>query len=233
MEKINTNFLSGWIVLACFLGFKFSNEVQKVFLCFGCFRSPFYKCCSSQKELAILIWWQIRAVLFNFAIGLLLTYNLTVLIDPWRENIWIYIEILAIIRAYRWIWQNTEAALIEHCALHLLLMLLPLEFSNPLKLLVIGFVRDRFKQIIEKLYLVVCLAVSSLEDKASRRSYAGCLFQLNLIFFPCTLGIILISSIVSAPVLAAFTLPFYFLASPRPMRFGPHLSTFSSQSTQR
>ena len=38
--------------------------------------------------------------------------------------------------------------------------------------------------MVEKLYLVVSLAVSSLEDKASRRSYAGCLFQANLLMAP-------------------------------------------------
>ena len=50
--------------------------------------------------------------------------------------------------------------------------------------LLIGLARDRLKQMVEKLYLVVSLAVSSLEDKASRRSYAGCLFQANLLMAP-------------------------------------------------
>ena len=50
--------------------------------------------------------------------------------------------------------------------------------------MLIGLARDRLKQMVEKLYLVVSLAVSSLEDKASRRSYAGCLFQANLLMAP-------------------------------------------------
>ena len=96
--------------------------------------------------------------------------------------------------------------------------------------MVIGYLRDRIKQIIEKLYLTVSLAVSALEEKASRRSYAGCLFQMNVILFPIVLCIIVISSIVSAPILSAFTLPMYFLAYPRQLRFWPH-SGKSSEET--
>ena len=93
----------------------------------------------------------------------------------------------------------------------------------------IGLFRDRLKQIVEKLYLVVSLAVSSLEDRASKRSYAGCLFQINLLMAPVILATIIISSLISTPILAAFTLPLYFFAYPRPMKFWPQdLKSFGS-----
>ena len=69
--------------------------------------------------------------------------------------------------------------------LHNVYSLIKLFYSNRL---LIGLARDRLKQMVEKIYLVVSLAVSSLEDRASRRSYAGCLFQGNLLLAPVVLG---------------------------------------------
>lgn len=179
----------------------------------------------------------------NFLTCLLLNYYIKSLIyedafSPFTCNSWWWssFEILAIIRAFRWTWQNTESSLVELSVFHILITYIqPIftnnhygpsdfviyELSRPVQLLILGFVRDRAKQTVEKIYLVTSLAVSSLEDKASKRSYAGCLFQLNLIFAPVVLVIILVSSVISAPMLATFTLPVYFLAYPRPLRFWP------------
>ncbi len=51
--------------------------------------------------------------------------------------------------------------------------------SRPLQVLMVSFFRDRAKQIIEKSYFVIALTVSVLEERASRRPYAGCLFQVS------------------------------------------------------
>jgi len=51
--------------------------------------------------------------------------------------------------------------------------------SRPIQLLVISFLRDRANQILEKIYFVTALSVSALEERASRRPYAGCLFQVK------------------------------------------------------
>ena len=91
--------------------------------------------------------------------------------------------------------------------------------SRPVQMLLVGILRDRLKQIVEKLYFVVGLSVSSLEDRASKRSYAGCLFQMNILFFPVILVMVIFSSLISAPMLAFFTLPVFFVAFPRPLRF--------------
>ena len=52
--------------------------------------------------------------------------------------------------------------------------------TRPVQLLLLSFFRDRAKQIIEKIYFVTALSVSALEERASRRPYAGCLFQVGL-----------------------------------------------------
>jgi len=53
--------------------------------------------------------------------------------------------------------------------------------SRPLQILLLSFFRDRAKQIIEKSYFALALTISVLEERASRRPYAGCLFQVNFL----------------------------------------------------
>ena len=69
--------------------------------------------------------------------------------------------------------------------------------------------------------MVVSMLVASMESRASRRSYALFLLQLNLIFSPFLFLLVLISSILSAPLLPLFTLPVFFVSFPRPTRFWP------------
>jgi hypothetical protein len=54
-----------------------------------------------------------------------------------------------------------------------------------------------------------------------RRPYAIVLFQLNLLLFPVVVGVILLTSLVSAPLLPLFTLPVFCPTFPRPARFWP------------
>ena len=69
--------------------------------------------------------------------------------------------------------------------------------------------------------MVVSILVASMESRASRRSYALFLLQLNLIFSPFLFLLVLISSILSAPLLPLFTLPVFFVSFPRPTTFWP------------
>ena len=69
--------------------------------------------------------------------------------------------------------------------------------------------------------MVVSIIVASMESRASRRSYALFLLQLNLIFSPFLLLLVLVSSLLSAPLLPLFTLPVFFVSFPRPARFWP------------
>ena len=69
--------------------------------------------------------------------------------------------------------------------------------------------------------MVVSIIVASMESRASRRSYALFLLQLNLIFSPFLLLLVLLSSFLSAPLLPLFTLPVFFVSFPRPASFWP------------
>ena len=128
------------------------------------------------------------------------------------------------IRAFRWIWQSPGSSLIEMSGLHLYLVFkyqFMSSFSRPVQLMLIGFSRDRIQQIWEKIYLIIGLAVSAIEDRPSKSCYAGLLFQVNLLFFPYLILLVIVSSIISAPILAVFTLPIFFVSYPRPIRFWP------------
>ena len=69
--------------------------------------------------------------------------------------------------------------------------------------------------------MIVSIIVASMESRASRRSYALFLLQLNLIFLPFLLFLVLVSSIFSTALLPLFTLPVFFISFPRPTRFWP------------
>ena len=222
----------GWITLAGCLGYTLFNESSKAYCCFGLLRSPLFRFCSTH-QLTVLIWQHTRSLLFNFVMGLWMTYYVILLVNSdyyWSENETWYtkcLEITAMIRAFRWIWQSPESALIEMSGLHLYFVLIERDhwfisvFSRPVQLMLIGLIRDRIKEMWEKVYLIIGLAVSAIEDRPSKSCYAGLLFQVNLLFFPYLILLVIVSSIISAPILAVFTLPIFFISYPRPIRFWP------------
>ena len=85
---------SGWAIVACYIAFKFTNELQKVYLLYGLFKSPLYSGCSATDELFIVLWQHIRAFTFNFLSGILLTYyvvGMVTFMSPRAELTWVSI----------------------------------------------------------------------------------------------------------------------------------------------
>ncbi len=241
----------GWISVAALLFLLVANELQKVYMVFGlvrsplhCSPSPFSSDMGKHPQLFSAVWHHVRSLLVNFGLGLFLTFHLKSLVaedclllrGPSMRQ---WMEVMAVARMARWAWQSPHSALVEVAVLHIVnillvpwaldslyhsegtLRLLLLETSRPVQILVLGVLRDRLRQALDKTYFSVALSVSSLEDRASRRSYAGCLFQANIFFSPVILFFVMSSSVLSAPLLALFTLPVFFVAFPRPLRFWP------------
>ena len=77
---------SGWAIVACYIAFKFTNEIQKVYLFYGLFKSPLYSGCSATDELFIVLWQHIRAFTFNFLSGILLAYYVVGMVESWSED---------------------------------------------------------------------------------------------------------------------------------------------------
>ena len=67
-----------------------------------------------RPNLTLVIWYHLRALVFNFVICLFLGFYFKclvnedkILLDISTNTKWWWIEVLAIFRAMRWIWQNT------------------------------------------------------------------------------------------------------------------------------
>ena len=242
-------FSLGWVIFAYMLVVKLFQEAQKVYGLFGLIRSPFY---SSVPSLARSVCNNIFIVIHPMSSALvILSYSLLLETSDTlasertkQQDISCLIEMVFIIRSFRWIWQNTDSALIEASIHHIFISYfltsysslstfryIDTNFSYVQQMAFISFFRDRFMQVVEKIYLFLCLSATSIEDRPSRRSYAFLLFQMNLFFFPVIFIIIVVSSIISAPMLSFFTLPIFFVTFPRPARFWPGPVGISAATT--
>lgn len=105
-----------------------------------------------------------------------------------------------------------------------------ISFGVPVLSLLIGLSRDRFFQFLNKLYFVTILLITSLTDKKQRRKSTVPIFVLSILFFPVILGVIAIATVMSAPLLALFTLPLFFIGFPRPNKFWPEAVGASANS---
>ena len=91
----------------------------------------------------------------------------------------------------------------------------------PLLLLVAGLCRDRFYQLLNKLYFLTVLLATSWTDKKQRLAITATIIFLSLLFFPLVFAVIVAAAVLSAPLLPLFTLPLFFIGFPRPQKFWP------------
>ena len=220
-----------------------SKECGKVYCIGSLFRNPLY---SSTPNLFRRVMSTLH-VLVSFCAGFLSTFHLKnlfandIVLQEYPFPQWI--EVIAIIRAMRWIWQSPNASLVEIAIFHIawqtahglarrhfIFHVMFYAFSVPVQLLLLSFLRDRFKQILDKIYFTLALSVSAMDNRSSRRSYAGCLFQINILLCPVIAAFILFSAFFCTPLLALFTLPVFFVAFPRPCKFWPN--PFESEALQ-
>ena len=90
-----------------------------------------------------------------------------------------------------------------------------------------SFVYDRIKQFVNKLYAFILITTTSWTLKTQRNKLAKGFIILNFILFiPYILPVIVISSILSAPLLPLFTFPIFLIGFPRAKRFWPQQQTF-------
>ena len=223
----------GWVVVTLQVVTKTIQETQKVFFLFGLIRSPFYDLMNNKSKSSILK--MIIRCIHPVSTALLLqTYillSITTEHTSFGTGAVQYLNMLATQRSLRWIWQNTDSALVELAVCHILRFVETVssgpvsDFSRqipfPLQLVLTSFLLSRLSQCLEKLYLFFCLSASAVEEKTSRRPYAFILFQLNIFLFPVIGSIIGITSLLSSPMLSMFTLPIFFISYPRPSRFWP------------
>lgn len=95
--------------------------------------------------------------------------------------------------------------------------------------LAMSFLRDRFSQLIKKLFTFFIMTICAWKIKKQRKRSALVFIILNFLFFmPVLFLLILIASILSAPLLPLFTFPIYLIGFPRTKRFWPQKNNFFS-----
>ena len=97
--------------------------------------------------------------------------------------------------------------------------------------LVASFVRNRLQQLFEKLFAYILITTTAYTIKKQRRRSALVFVVLNCVLFvPIGVCILVIASILSAPLLPLFTFPMFFIGFPRTKRFWPQKNEFLSSS---
>ncbi|XP_073427369.1 pecanex-like protein 4 isoform X2 [Dendrobates tinctorius] len=129
-------------------------------------------------------------------------------------------------RAYRMIWQNTENAMLELVVVSVVQLFninvwWNVGLDTGIRLIVVAIIRDRLCQLVSKLQFALTVLLTSWTEKKQRRKSTSSLITVNIIFFPVVLTFIILSALLSSPLLALFTLPVFLVGFPRPIRSWP------------
>lgn len=245
---LETSFL--YAGLGLFVAIKLLGDVQRVYIIFGLIRNPFYPKNSlsassssstmksvNEKRVAFTVVKYIRLVLLRIVAPCLLCAFVATdcVLYELNFNAFDYLQIICILRAFRWIWQSTFVCLFEMCFMSNVLLyaiIHPSSSSSVTQLqltkyfllgcLAASFVRDRLEQLIGKTFTFFMITITAWSVKKQRRTAALVLLVLNfLLFLPIGLVYIGVVSLLSAPLLALFTFPIYLIGFPRYKRFWP------------
>ena len=127
---------------------------------------------------------------------------------------------------YFQIWQSTVHSLLELSIVHVILVTLDdnssiMTYGVPIISMTVCISRDRLYQFLDKIYFFFALIISSWSDKKQRRSSTIPIIIISLTLFPVIIGLIVLASALSVPLLPLFTLPVFFISFPRPLRSWP------------
>ena len=118
------------------------------------------------------------------------------------------------------VWQSRSHCLQEIAIVHILDIALSFSsVSVGLRLLIVGFVLDRLRQLANKLYVFLAVLVASWTDKKHRRTSTLPWIITNLVLFPIVVVLLTVATCLSAPLLPLFTLPIFLIGFPRPSRY--------------
>ncbi|KAM3853961.1 pecanex-like protein 4 isoform 1-T3 [Vipera latastei] len=220
-----------YILIILLLALWILREIQTVYL-FGLFRNPFYPKdlmtmnVSGKKEKNLKKIGTLRKILLTLVSPFAMIAFLS--IDNSLHHLSsIYISI-GFSRSFRMVWQDTEHALLDMVvvsAVQLLLFTTDLWWNKSIdtgiRLLLVGIIRSRLFQFVSKLQFAITVLLTSWTEKKQRRKSTATLITLNIAFFPIVLAIIMLSSLLSSPLLSLFSLPIFLIGFPRPVRSWP------------
>lgn len=133
-------------------------------------------------------------------------------------------------------WQNAHVAHSELSLVTALLLILPesgcvwMDLGVGIQTLVVGVSLDVCRDLLLKLRFVFTISSAFIvndREKLPRWQYLLIIVG-SLLLLPLSLVAILLSSIISAPLLPLFTLPLFLVSFPRTNRFWPSLFSYGS-----
>ena len=171
----------GVIIITLAVVIKIFQEGNKIYTFFGIIRSPFHispKLGTSSSLAFSIVKFLIRfvhpistgLVILTYLINITLQSNTNSLIHGSFSHLF---HILSIQRCFRWVWQNTDHALVETAIYHIVKTSWNMEndlvknwsnveLTEPMKLVIISFLWTRFEESMEKLYLFLSLTATDL-----------------------------------------------------------------------
>ncbi|XP_070577011.1 pecanex-like protein 4 [Ptychodera flava] len=226
----------GYTIIGLLVIVKLLTDSQTVFVIFGLLRNRLYPTSThasrpylNRKRKLHKVGYIRRLFLDIVSPAVMLVYlslylapsSMTLPSDAWKIS-------LGSVRALRWIWQDTTHSLLEISIAHIINIATEGSSSSwwtslglGLQLTVIGLCRDRFYQLIDQLYFVCAVLITSYSEKKQRRSTSLALIIISICIFPIILAIVCLAVALAAPVLPLFTLPIFLLGFPRPLRSWP------------
>ncbi|XP_048831006.1 pecanex-like protein 4 isoform X1 [Brienomyrus brachyistius] len=224
--------VAGYLSLILFVINWTLQEVQGVYLLGGVFHNPLYpketmnvKVFKAQSK-CLRMAGMIRRVLVNLVAPFAMIAFLAM--DGSLQALHTASLSVGFTRAFRAVWQSTEHLLFQVtvvAVVRLLAMGSELPWWNDLgtgvQLILVSLASDRLLQLASKMRFALTVLVTSWTEKKQRRQWVGALLALNAAFSPLLLCTLILSALLSAPLLPLFTLPVFLVGFPRPQRCWP------------
>ena len=107
-----------WFIIIWTFIIKITREINKVYGCFGMFRSPFYTACGKLQKGPTLVMKFLLRLVHPVVTGLILHWYIISLNQDVPDggqmtSKFSFLQLVATQRIFRWIWQNTDSAAIE------------------------------------------------------------------------------------------------------------------------
>ncbi|XP_012663439.1 pecanex-like protein 4 isoform X1 [Otolemur garnettii] len=230
ISRSSSQVIFGYILMTLLIIVWILREIQSVYI-FGIFRNPFYP--KDVQAVTVFLRKQKRLLKIGVARRILLT-----LVSPFAMIAFLSLDSslqglhsvsvsIGFTRAFRMVWQNTENALLEIVVVSVVHLISSADLwwnrslDTGIRLLLVGIIRDRLTQFISKLQFAVTLLLTSWTEKKQRRKGTTTLWALNIVFSPLVLALIVLSALLSSPLLPLFTLPVFLVGFPRPIQSWP------------
>ncbi|XP_042223472.1 pecanex-like protein 4 isoform X2 [Homarus americanus] len=219
------------------------NEIQKVYF-LGIIRNPLFKYHKALQHSNILYIYSQLLHIGCPLVSLILIHQVVsaevhLQMGAPRYSFTHFILTLPLVRIFRQIWQFPQASFLQ-LSLYYIIELIrrqsdismgtwdTLPPATRIFILSIGHLWGT--RMINRLTTVILFMITPFTEKKQQHSISFLLLGFNIGISPLLLGLVILSAVISAPLLPVFTLPIFLLGFPRPLRFWSYPVGRSSNS---